>query len=119
MSENYKKYDLILQNTASKQEWVIRGLVNVSNVNLYYQFEEFSMPEGANTGEYFYALIWNVRDDVEYTLKDDIMKTIVHTGDGDVKLKDLQPETGILRYGVIEGGNTYRNKNTDFVYRKK
>ena len=118
MSENYKKYDLILQNTASKQEWVLKGLVNVSTVNLYYQFNNFSMPTDAPTGEYFYALIWNVRTDVEYTLRDDILDTIVTTGEGSIKLKDLQPETGILRYGTVEQKNNYRNKNTDFIYRK-
>lgn len=122
MAETYKKYDLILQSCASKQEWVLKGLVNVSNASLYYQFDNFEMPQNAPYGEYSYALIWDVRDDVEFDIKDNILDTIVKTKDGDVPLRLLEPEIGILKYVGEEKkitSNIYKNKNTDFYYRKK
>lgn len=118
MINNYRIFDLILQNNASKQEWVIRGLQNTSESHLSYVIDNFEMPADAPEGEYFYALVWNIREDVEYELKDDILSSIVHTSDSEMQLRDLQPEIGLMRYGNVETKNTYRNKNNEFLYRK-
>lgn len=40
-------YDLLIQNNATKKEWVISGLENVSDNNLYFYFDDFEMPEDA------------------------------------------------------------------------
>lgn len=114
-------YDIFLQNNASKQEWVVTGLENTSDNNLYLRFEEFSMPSDAPEGEYTYALIYNGREDVSYDLKDVLLESVIHTGEGDVVLKNLRPLVGLLKYGTVESANTtYRTDvNKDFYYRKK
>lgn len=113
-------YDIFLQNNASKQEWVVSGLENSSDNNLYLRFDDFQMPSDAPEGEYTYALIYNGRDDVVYTLKDVLLESVLHTGEGDVVLKNLRPMVGLLKYGNVETEKTYRTDvNKDFYYRKK
>ena len=117
--ENTRIFDLILQNSASKKEWIIRGLVDTSETTLYHQFDDFKMPEDAPFGEYYCALLWNTREDVEYEIKDNLLDTICHTAEGDITLRDLRAETDLFQYGDAKEKNQYRNKNTDFIYRKK
>lgn len=114
-------YDIFLQNNASKQEWVVTGLENTSDNNLYLRFEDFAMPTDAPEGEYTYAVIFNGRDDVTYELKDVLLESILHTGEGDVKLSILRPLIGLMKYGEVKSDNkTYRTDvNKDFYYRKK
>lgn len=107
MAENTKKYDLIIQNNASRATYVFSGLTDLSNNDLFYQFE-FEI--GVAEGEYTYALLRNDRDDVTYDFRIPILDTIVHTEEGDVVLSDLQPPTGLLRVGdTIEVANIYDN----------
>lgn len=119
MVKLYEKYDIILQNTGSKQEYVVSALTDYSTNTLYHQFDDFEMPEGAPEGEYIYVLIYNVRDDVEYTLKDDIMASIVKAGDFEIELRYLPHEVGVMKYGNIKQANRYLPKNKNFIYRKK
>ena len=44
-------YTLILQNLASRKEYLVRGLQDSSETYLCYVFENFVMPEGAEEGE--------------------------------------------------------------------
>ena len=111
-------YDLVIQNSASKKEYVISGLKDTGNY-LSYVFEYFSMPEGAQTGEYYCALIWNGRDDVEYELKDVLLNTVLHTGQGDVLLKDLRPEIFLLRYGTITPDTLHLDGDREYIYYKR
>ena len=111
------KYDLLLQNNASKQHFVYSGLTDISTSHLFFQFEEeLDVPDG----EYTYAVVMNYRTDVEYELKTPLLSTILHTEDGDVKLADLQPSTGLLQIGA--GEVVYENvydkdeENTVFYY---
>lgn len=91
------KYDLLIQNNASKEHFVYSGLTDISTNHLYYQFDqELDVPDG----EYTYVVLINNRDDVEYELKTPILSTILHTGEGDVLLRDLQPATGLLQIGA-------------------
>lgn len=91
------KYDLLLQNNASKEFTIYSGLTNISDNHLYYHFDvELDVPDG----EYTYVVQVDNRDDVEYELKTPILSTMIHTGDGDVLLRDLQPATGLLRIGA-------------------
>jgi len=93
------KYDLLIMNNASKEFFVYSGLTDESTNHLYYQFDvELDVPDG----EYTYALYRNNRDDVELDLNIPLLNTIIHTGDGDVKLNDLQPSTGLLQIGPQE-----------------
>ena len=98
------KYDLLLENNASKEFFIYSGLTDISDNHLYYRFEtEIDVPYG----EYTDVLLINNRDDVEYNLNIPILNTILHTGEGDVLLRDLQPSTGLLQIG--DGVPVYEN----------
>lgn len=118
--ENRKKYDLIIQNSASKKEWVVRGLEDTSGTHLYYEFEGFEMPADAPEGEYYYALLQNDNEEASYELKNDLLETLFISGEESTTLRALKPEIGLFKYGEpTEQKNAYRNKNKDFIYRKK
>lgn len=112
-------YTLILQNTATRVEYIVKDLVNVSPSILYYKFNRFTMPAGAPEGEYRCALIWDGRDDSVYVPDDDLMETVIQTGEGDVKLKNLKPEVFMLRYGLPQDSGVSYEKDVMYVYRKK
>lgn len=98
------KYDLLLQNNASKEFFIYSGLTDTSDNHLYYRFDtELEVPDG----EYTYVVLINNRDDVEYDLNIPILETVLHTGEGDVLLRDLQPATGLLQIG--DGVPVYEN----------
>ena len=99
------KYDLLLENNASKEFFIFSGLTDTSDNHLYYKFNiDLSSLKSA---EYNYVVLINNRDDVEYDLNIPILNTILHTGEGDVLLRDLQPSTGLLQIG--DGVPVYEN----------
>lgn len=107
MAENTKKYDLIIQNSASRATYVYSGLTDMSDNHLFYHFE---LDLGVENGEYSYVVLRNDRDDVTYDFRIPILDTIVHTGEGNVVLRDLQPVMGLLRVGEkVEEANIYDN----------
>lgn len=108
-------FDLILQNSATKAEYLVSGLVDSGN-RLAYVFDGFAMPEDARTGEYYCALIWNGRKDVTYEFKDVLLDSVLHTDEGDVTLRDLRPEVFLMRYGTVEADAIYADKNTEYYY---
>ena len=111
-------YTLILQNLASRKEYLVRGLQDSSETYLCYVFENFVMPEGAEEGEYEGLLFIDNRNDCEYTLSDVPENTLISTTDGDVQVKHLRPERFILKYGeVAKTNNTYREDNKTFYSR--
>lgn len=98
------KYDLLLENNASKEFFIYSGLTDTSDNHLFYRFDtELDVPDG----EYTYVVLINNRDDVVYDMNLPILETILHTGEGDVLLRDLQPSTGLLQIG--EGIPVYEN----------
>lgn len=108
------KFDVILQNNASKEFILLSGLTDTSTSHLYHRFE---VDIDAAEGEYTYAVQYNTRDDVEYEFKTPILDTVLHTEDGDVVLRDLQPSTGLLRIGSnIEPVNIYQKDNNDTIF---
>lgn len=116
-------FDLIIQNNSTKKEYLYSGLNNQSNNSLYYDFSGLDLGD-IPSGEYTYCLIYNERDDVEYEFKDILLDTLVKTGDGNVLLRDLEPEIGLLRIAMsnqsIEASKpVYRENNTEFYYRKR
>lgn len=111
------KYTVILQNNTSKEFTVLNDLENVSKSHLYLKFDavDLDLPEG----EYTYVCFPNTRNDVTYEFKQDILETLVKTSDGNVKLRFLDPEIGLLRIGdVMESKNNYDQKNMTFYYEK-
>lgn len=113
---NENKYDLLLQNNASKEFFVYSGLTDTGGNHLYYRFDkQLDVPDG----EYTYAVLTNNRDDVEYDLNIPLLMTVIHTGEGDVLLRDLQPDTGLLRIGdgkAVLDYDTDRDNDTIFYY---
>jgi len=112
-------FDLILQNNASKQIYLLSGLTDTSESSMAYLFEDFEMPESSQEGEYTCVLFRNGRKDVVYEFKNDILETIAHTGEGDVALRLLRPEIFLLKYGEINEVYGYRKSDKEYVYRKK
>lgn len=119
------KYDVILQNNATKETILYTGLEDSSENHLYHIFDlNLDLPEG----EYTYAALLNMRDDVSYAFKVPLIDSLVHTEDGDTILKYLQPLTGLIRIGddvvtaniyddiAPESGGTNNNNNEIFYY---
>ena len=109
-------YTLLLQNTASRKEWAIRGLVDKSDTYLCYLFQNFAMPEDANDGEYELLLFPDERDDTQYELNDVLENTLAKTDVGDIMVKYLMPERHILKYGEVVGSNLYMENNREYYY---
>lgn len=110
MAENTNKYDLLLQNNASREFFLFSGLINLSVNHLWLEFDQkIDLPDG----EYTYVTLVNNRDDVVYEFQTPILKTILHTEDGDAILGDLQPNIGLLQVGNVKPGNyIYNNEKT-------
>lgn len=112
-------YDIILQNNASKEFFVLSGLQNTSFTELYLQFEGVELPEEAQDGEYTYAVVKNERQDVIYAPKTPILDTIATVNGEDFILRDLCPLTGLLRVGKVEETNVYDEGYLTFPYDDK
>lgn len=110
-------YTLLIQNKASKKEYVIRGLQDKSKSYLCYTFEHFYMPDGSQYGEYEALLFTDDREDSEYNLSDVLENTVVSTADGDVMVKHLRPERFMLKYGDISDDKVYRETNKTYYYK--
>ena len=113
------KFDLILQNNASKKVFLISGLYDEAETPLAYIFKNFKMPEKAQEGEYTGVLFRNGRDDVVYEFKDVLLDTVAHTDEGDVEIRYLRPEIFLMKYGDIKTDYISRDKNKEYAYRKK
>lgn len=115
MIGNTIKYCLILENNSSKEFHVFSGLNDNSENHLYHKF--FVDLSGCTEGEHTYALFRNERDDVVYEFKTPLLDTILHTGDGDVVLSDLNPSTGLMRIGdKVENTNIYDDNKEHTIY---
>jgi hypothetical protein len=113
-------YDLLIRNNASKEITIKRGIENTSGTNLYLAFE-VDLTDLPN-GEYTYVAIYNKRDDVTYETNPVLLNTIVKCNEGELKLGDLKPITGVMRIGEVESPNTYNKRNdnkTIYYYKKK
>ena len=88
------KFDIIFMNNASKKVKILQKQENVSEDKDCLRFEnvELDLPDG----EYTYAAIFNARDYVRYDVKNDLLETIVMTGEWNIPLKVLRPLTGLL-----------------------
>lgn len=112
------KYDLLLQNNASKEHFIYSGLTDESQNRLYFKFDV--VPDCPD-GEYTYVLVLNNRDDVIYEFKTPLLSTILLVEGEEIVLRDLQPETGLLIIGDGKpiNDNVYDesdDNNTIFYY---
>ena len=118
------KFDIIFMNKATTKVKILQSQENVSEDQECLRFEnvKLDLPDG----EYTYAVICNVRDDVRYDVKNDLLETIVSTNDGNVPLKVLRPLTGLLMaknenkktlfYNPIRRDGVYAQNLTIFYY---
>lgn len=113
-------YDIIFQNNSSREIFLLQGLEDKSDSNRYLQFEDVQFPSGMNDGEYSYYCLFNGRDDVIYEFNSTVLKSVLHTDEGDIVLGDLRPFIGLLRVGDVEEKNVYKKdeKNKIFYYKK-
>lgn len=105
---SFKKnhYILIIQNNYTREARVF-DVTNISDDPKFYEFE-FEFPDDLPYGEYNY---WLVCDELDYEIpsfSNDMLDTVIDvTGkDGKVysiKLSDLCPDTGIIRYADSNG----------------
>lgn len=112
-------FDLIIQNNASKQIFLISGLIDTGDSYLSYEFKNFHMPEKAPEGEYTAVLFRNGRRDVEYQFSDVLLDTVAHTTAGDIQVRYLRPEIFLLKYGKAVTPYSYRSADKVYAYRKK
>ena len=111
-------YTLLLKNNGARKEYTIRGLQD-EGTDLIHFFKNFSMPEGAQEGEYTYMLFIDNAKDPIYSLNDNLPESTV-TSDGiTIAVKYLNPEMGILRYEERESTSEYISNNKEYKYYSK
>lgn len=110
---------LILQNNYTR-EVTTMDVYNESTDPLFYEFKNLEIPESIIPGEYTYALVWDILQ-YEVTPSTDLLETIITVTDknGEIlnlKLKDLQPEMGLLKFGDGDMPESFVIKNEDNGY---
>lgn len=110
------KFDLILQNNASREFFILSGLQNTSSTELYLQFDDVEMPEGVQDGEYTYAVVEDDENELIFTPKTPILDTIITKDGEDIVLKTLCHLTGLMRVGEVENSNVYDDDHISFPY---
>ena len=92
---------LLLQNNYTREVTTV-DVYNESTDPLFYEFKQLNLPDSIIPGEYTYALVWDILD-YEVFPSTDFLETIIKVVDGhgethELKLKDLQPEMGLLKF---------------------
>ena len=110
---------LLLQNNYTREVTTL-DVYNESTDPLFYEFKNLEIPESIIPGEYTYALVWDILQ-YEVTPSTDLLETIITVTDknGEVlnlKLKDLQPEMGLLKFGDGDMPESFVIKNEDNGY---
>ena len=92
---------LLLQNNYTREVTIV-DVYNESTDPLFYEFKQLNLPDSVIPGEYTYALVWDILD-YEVFPSTDFLETIIKVVDGhgethELKLKDLNPEMGLLKF---------------------
>ena len=92
---------LLLQNNYTR-EVITVDVYNESTDPLFYEFKQLILPDSVIPGEYTYALVWDILD-YEVFPSTDFLETVIKVVDGhgethELKLKDLNPEMGLLKF---------------------
>ena len=92
---------LLLQNNYTREVTTV-DVYNESTDPLFYEFKQLNLPDSVIPGEYTYALVWDIVD-YEVFPSTDFLETIIKVVDGhgethELKLKDLNPEMGLLKF---------------------
>lgn len=110
---------LLLQNNYTREVTTL-DVYNESTDPLFYEFKNLEIPESIIPGEYTYALVWDILQ-YEVTPSTDLLETIITVTDknGEIlnlKLKDLQPEMGLLKFGNGDMHENFVIKNENNGY---
>lgn len=114
MTEKLLRYDLILQNCGSKEYKIYQKLENISNDPLILTFN-IDLSEMVE-GEYNYAVIVNMRNDVVYDFKAELTKTVLRTEEGDIRLDKLNPQIGIMKIDGNKNQPIYFENKIEYLY---
>ena len=92
---------LLLQNNYTREVTTV-DVYNESTDPWFYEFKQLNLPDSVIPGEYTYALVWDILD-YEVFPSTDFLETIIKVVDGhgethELKLKDLNPEMGLLKF---------------------
>ena len=92
---------LLLQNNYTREVTSV-DVYNESTDPLFYEFKQLNLPDSVIPGEYTYALVWDILD-YEVFPSTDFLETVIKVVDGhgethELKLKDLNPEMGLLKF---------------------
>ena len=92
---------LLLQNNYTREVTTV-DVYNESTDPLFYEFKQLNLPDSVIPGEYTYALVWDILD-YEVIPSTDFLETVIKVVDGhgethELKLKDLNPEMGLLKF---------------------
>lgn len=92
---------LLLQNNYTREVTTV-DVYNESTDPLFYEFKQLNLPDSIIPGEYTYALVWDILD-YEVFPSTDFLETVIKVVDGhgethELKLKDLNPEMGLLKF---------------------
>ena len=92
---------LLLQNNYTREVTTV-DVYNESTDPLFYEFKQLNLPDSVIPGEYTYALVWDILD-YEVFPSTDLLDTVIKVVDGhgethELKLKDLNPEMGLLKF---------------------
>ena len=92
---------LLLQNNYTREVTTV-DVYNESTDPLFYEFKKLDLPDSIIPGEYTYALVWDILA-YEVIPSTDLLETVIKVVDGhgeehELKLKDLQPEMGLLKF---------------------
>lgn len=113
-----RNFDLILWNNSTKACYLYPKNRDMGSAG-YYIFENLDF-SSLPSGEYTYAIVHNDRNDVVYEESEIPLNTLIKTSEGNVRLRDLAIETGLLK---IKGDNkektSYRNREVSFKYYAK
>ena len=92
---------LLLQNNYTREVTTV-DVYNESTDPLFYEFKQLNLPDSVIPGEYTYALVWDI---LEYEVfpSTDFLETVIKVVDGhgethELKLKDLNPQMGLLKF---------------------
>ena len=109
-----RQYTMLIQNTASREIFVLDELENLSASPLYYTFD-ITMPDAAQAGEYTYYVISYAS--VAETDAQPLLSKIQQIDGTTVLLRDLRPEIGLIMYNTAQHEvSIYPQCQTSFIY---
>lgn len=112
-------YTMLVQNTASREVFILPTLENLSASPLYYTFD-IQMPEAAQAGEYCYYLIPQTPKMAISPDSQPLLSKVEQEDGTTVLLRDLRPEIGLLMYKTTNADpNIYPERQSSFIYYEK